>query len=151
MWTSNIFNYPFQGIRVPLSNLERMRRLLDNFTEGDTVAKSFTSSGVFPPLNLTEDKDNYYLRAELPGIQADELDIQVTGKSVSISGERKIASQEQNVKYHRRERDAGKFSRILNIPGDINSDHVDAKLENGLLSVVIPKAEVAKPKQISVK
>ena len=109
------------------------------------------SAGVFPLINLTQDKDKYYIRAELPGVKGDELDIQVTENNLAISGERKIAAEEEGARYHRREREAGTFSRIIGLPDDINSDNVDAKLENGILTVVVSKAEAAKPKQISVK
>jgi HSP20 family protein len=108
------------------------------------------SAGVFPLINLTEDRDNYYVRAELPGVKGDELDIQVTGKNLAISGERKIAAEGEGARYHRREREAGTFSRMIGLPGDVDSDEVDAKLENGILSIVISKAEIAKPRQISV-
>jgi HSP20 family protein len=108
-------------------------------------------SGVYPLINLTADKDNYYLRAEIPGLQSDELDIQVAGNSITLAGERKIPTQDENAKYHRREREAGRFSRGISLPGDVNPDKVEASLKDGVLTVIIPKAEAAKPKQISVK
>jgi HSP20 family protein len=74
----------------------------------------------------------------------------VTGKNLAISGERKIAAEEDSAKYHRREREAGTFSRMIGLPGEVDTDKVDAKLENGILSIVVSKAEIAKPKQISV-
>ncbi|MDA8140936.1 MAG: Hsp20/alpha crystallin family protein [Desulfobacteraceae bacterium] len=109
------------------------------------------AAGVFPALNITEDRDNYFVRAELPGIQAKDLEVQVHGKSLTIAGERKIASEGENVKYHRREREAGKFSRITDLPGEINADRVEAQMTNGILTVRIAKAEAAKPRQIAVK
>jgi HSP20 family protein len=105
---------------------------------------------VFPLVNLTEDKDNYYVRAELPGVKADELDIQATANNLAISGERKIAAAAEGARYHRREREAGTFSRMIGLPGDIDTAKVNAQLQNGILTVVVPKAEVAKPKQITV-
>ena len=83
-------------------------------------------------------------------MKGDELDIQVTGNNLAISGERKIAAEEEGAKYHRRERDAGTFARVIGLPGEIDTDKVDANLENGILTVVVPKAEIAKPKQITV-
>jgi HSP20 family protein len=109
------------------------------------------SAGVFPLINVTENNDNYYVRAELPGIKSDDLDIQVTAKGISIAGERTIPVEGNNVKYHRREREAGKFSRSVNLPDDIDVDKVDAKLENGILTMTIPKAEKTKPRQITVQ
>jgi HSP20 family protein len=108
-------------------------------------------AGVFPSINLTENKDNYYIKAELPGIEADELDITATGESFSIAGERKISTERADVKYHRREREAGKFSRMLNLPTPIDSGKVKAEFKNGILKVILPKAESAKPKKITIK
>jgi HSP20 family protein len=107
-------------------------------------------AGVFPAINLTEDKDKYIIRAELPGILAEELDIQATGNNLSISGERKIEAEKDNVRYHRREREAGKFSRAISLPGDIDAEGVSASLVNGILKISVPKAEKAKPKQITI-
>ena len=142
------FNVPTYRIRSPWDELHRMRQQLEQMFDDTPYPR--VSSGVFPLTNLTEDKDKYYIRAELPGVKGDELDIQVTGKNLAISGERKIAAEEEGAKYHRREREAGTFSRMIGLPGDINRDNVDAKLENGILTVVVPKAEIAKPKQITV-
>ncbi|MDD2604645.1 MAG: Hsp20/alpha crystallin family protein [Desulfobacterales bacterium] len=109
------------------------------------------SAGVFPAVNLTEDKDTYYLRAELPGVKSDALDIQVTGRNLSVSGERVVDTEGDGVRYHRREREGGKFSRVIGLPTDIDAEKVSAKMENGILTIQVPKAETAKPKQISVK
>ena len=90
------------------------------------------------------------VRAELPGVTSKELDIQATGKTISISGERKIHSENDDARYHRREREAGNFSRVLAMPSDIDADRIEAKLENGILTVMVPKAEAVKPRQIKV-
>jgi HSP20 family protein len=108
-------------------------------------------SGVFPAVNLTEDSEAYYVRAELPGLKADMLEIEATGKKVSITGQRQIPSAGQNAKYHRRERESGRFSRVITVPGDIESAKVEASLSNGILTVTLPKAEEARPRQISIR
>jgi HSP20 family protein len=123
---------------------------LSDFVMRRTPSRLFDFSGVFPSINITENKDNYFVRAELPGLKAEELDIQVDARTLSISGELTIASEGQNVRYHRRGRDAGKFSRSISLPGDIDSEHVEAKMENGLLTIRIPKSEATKPRQITV-
>ena len=140
------------GVRSAYSELDRMRQDMDRLM-GDFGGRFFSmpTAGVFPLMNLTENKNGYSVRAELPGLKAGELNISVTGNSLSISGERKIASEGQDIRYHRREREAGSFNRIVSLPGEVDSDKVDAKLKDGILTVHIPKAEVAKPKQITVK
>ena len=152
MFARPVFNYPTMGWRHPFTELERMSRQMDQLTQGlmGRPGLGFRSARVFPAINLTEDTDNYYVRAELPGIKADALDIQAVGRNLTISGERTIASEGDNVRYHRREREAGKFSRVIGLPGDIDTDKVDAKLANGMLTVTIAKADAAKPKQITI-
>jgi HSP20 family protein len=126
----------------------QMDRLFDAFS-GQREGR--VSAGVFPPINLSENQEHYIVRAELPGIAADKLEIQATGNSLSISGERKIAEEGNGVRYHRREREGGTFSRVITLPGDINAEKVDAELANGVLTIKVAKAEAAKPKQITVR
>ncbi|MGB9498646.1 MAG: Hsp20/alpha crystallin family protein [Dissulfuribacterales bacterium] len=154
MLLKRIINYPstFRTFNNPFAELERIRNEMDMLTENflSRSPRLPSTSGVFPAINLTEDTDHYYLRAELPGVKSEELDIQATGKNLAISGERKIPAENEAAKYHRRERDSGKFSRIIDLPGDINAEKVAAKLENGILTITIPKAEMAKPRQIKI-
>jgi HSP20 family protein len=129
-----------------------MRSQMDLLTEGfpRSIFRE-PAAGVFPLMNVTEEKDNYYVRAELPGIKADELDISVTGDTLSVSGERKIPSEDETARYHRRERDAGRFSRVVSLPSQIDTGKVEAKCTDGVLTVILPKAESTKPKQITIK
>ncbi len=145
-----LFNVPTWRLRSPLDELYRMRQQMEQLFEGTMAPHQRASAGVFPLINLTEDKKFYYVRAELPGVKGDELDIQASANNIAISGERKIAAEEEGSRYHRREREAGRFSRMIGLPGEIETDKVEAKLENGILTVVIPKAEIAKPKQITI-
>jgi HSP20 family protein len=142
----------FTGWRSPFEELERMRREMDWLTEGLTGGLfREPTAGVFPLMNVTEDNDNYYVRAELPGLRADELNISVTGDTISISGERKLPVEDKKARYHRREREAGRFSRIVSLPTQVDTGKVQAHCADGILTVVLPKAEAAKPKQIAVK
>jgi len=145
-------HYPTFNLRSTFEELERMRSEMDRlFGQATGSILSRPAAGVFPLINLTEDKEKFYVRAELPGVKADELNISATGKNLTISGERKIASRGNDVRYHRREREAGKFSRAIALPGDVEVDNVEASLVNGVLTVSVPKAEAVKPKQINVK
>jgi HSP20 family protein len=147
-----IYDWPDWDFRNPLEELERMRRRMDRLFEGfaGTPWKE-AYAGVFPLTNVTEDKDKFYVRTELPGVKAEELDISVAGNSLSISGERKIPVENENARYHRREREAGKFSRVISLPDPIDSSKVEAHSSDGVLTIILPKAEVAKPKQIAIK
>lgn len=147
-----IFNVPTWRWKSPFEEIDNLRRQMDRLL-GDITGKTFQSpqAGVYPLINLTEDKNSFYVRAELPGIKPEELDIQATGNGISISGERKIPLENENAKYHRRERESGKFSRILDLPSEIDASKTEASLVDGILTLVIPKAEQAKPRQIEVK
>lgn len=136
----------------PLDEIDRMRRQMERLSSGLTgMVSGEPASGVFPLMNVTEDKDNYYVRAELPGIKAEDLNITATGDSLTVDGERKMPEENSGATYHRRERDYGRFSRILTLPGTIDAEGIHAKMADGVLTVVLPKAEAAKPKQIAVK
>jgi HSP20 family protein len=111
----------------------------------------FGTMGIYPLINVTEDAHSFRVKAELPGVSSDDMDIYATANSLAISGERKINPVNENVNYHRRERDGGKFNRIVNLPVEIDSNKVEASLADGILTVVLPKAESAKPRQITIK
>lgn len=135
-----------------LDELDRMRKQMTQLfgdIAGGIVGRD--AAGVFPLTNVTEGRDNFYVRAELPGVAAEDLNITITGDSLAIEGERKIAVEEEGAKYHRRERDAGRFNRMVTLPGHVDTDKVEAKCADGILTIILPKAESAKPRQISIK
>jgi len=138
-------------LRSSYEELDRMRREMDHLLNGyRSLFTRESNAGVFPLINVTEDKDHYYVRAELPGIKSDEIDISVTQGTLTISGERKIPAENESAKYHRREREAGKFNRAINLPGQIDTQKVEVKNIDGILTVTLPKAEALKPRKISI-
>lgn len=143
--------FPWAGVANPLSQLERLSRQLDGLMgERGPLSQWAPVSGVFPLTNVTETPDAYLVRAELPGLGAEDIDISITGNTLSISGQRAIPDEE-GASYHRRERKAGAFSRMVTLPGDVDAEKVSAKSVNGVLTVSLPKSEAAKPRQIKVK
>jgi HSP20 family protein len=152
MILNRVTRWPGWTLRTPQSDLERLRQEMDRLMGGlDQGIFRTQGAGVFPLVNLTEDKDRFYLRAELPGIQASDVDISATAKTLTISGERKIPSEEETARYHRREREAGRFSRVISMPDAVNPAGIEAECKDGVLTITIPKAEEAKPRQISIK
>jgi HSP20 family protein len=151
MMIRRYFGVPDWNFSRRLEAFENLRKQFNFMNDAFMGVTPGRKAGVFPLINLTEDKNHYYLRAELPGIQSNDLDIQATGTTVSLSGERKIPAENKESKYHRREREAGKFSRMLNLSSEIDPDRVDAVLSDGILKVVLPKSEKARPKQINIK
>jgi HSP20 family protein len=146
-----LYNYPTASFHSAFDQLERMRRQFDRLLGGEFGTSSAgLGSGVFPQINLTEDADKFYIRAELPGVKTEDLHMQATSKNLSISGERKIEVEGEGIRYHRREREAGKFSRIIAMPTEIDPDRVEAGMQDGVLTVRVPKAEAVKPRQIAI-
>ena len=136
-----------------LDELNRMQQLMGRLS-GATQPRggtNYATAGVFPAVNLSEDRDGYFVRAELPGVKAEELEVEVVGRNLTIAGQRTIAIEGDKVCYHRREREGGKFSRVLGLPADIDAEKVTARLVNGILTVQVPKAATARPRQISVQ
>jgi HSP20 family protein len=102
------------------------------------------------PVDLWETKDAYQLRADLPGVTADDLEINATSDSISISGEVKDQAEVTEDGWLRQERRVGKFQRAFTLPIAIDPAKVEATFENGVLSLVLPKAESTKPRMIKV-
>ena len=125
-----------------------MLRLLDAVA-GET--SGVPGAGVFPPLNVTQDDDNFYVRAEIPGIKASELSISAVRNRVSLAGQREIQRENERVSYHRKERAEGSFNRTVTLPTNVDAERVDARYADGILTLTLPKAEETKPRQITVR
>ncbi|MGD9369395.1 MAG: Hsp20/alpha crystallin family protein [Desulfobacteraceae bacterium] len=145
------YKVPSYGFGNAFEQLDRMRRQFDQlFGDVQGPSRGLLGAGVFPQINLTEDADKFYVRAELPGVKTDDIEMQATAKNLSIAGERKIEAENEGVRYHRREREAGRFSRIITMPTEIDPERIEAKLQDGVLTIRVPKAEAVKPRQITI-
>ena len=136
----------------PFGDFDQLRREMLRLL--DTVpgeASGGLGAGVFPPMNITEDNDRYYLRAEVPGMKPDELSISALRNRVSLSGKREIQPEHERVSYHRKERAEGSFSRTVTLPTEVDADQIDARYADGILTLTLPKAAEAKPRQITVR
>ncbi len=135
----------------PFSELQRLQREMHRLY--DSLSSTWETSrpaGVFPHLNISEDEHNFYVRAELPGVAAEDIEITTRDNDLILKGERKIPVEGENVSYHRREREAGAFRRITTLPAHIDSNKVTAVCKNGLLTITLPKAPEVKARQIEV-
>jgi HSP20 family protein len=139
----------FDGSSSDFDEMRReMLRLLDTARDDGAVD---AAAGVFPPMNITQDDDNFYLRAEVPGIKPAELSISALRNHVSISGKREIPREHDRVSYHRKERPEGAFNRAVSLPTEVDAERVDARYADGILTLTLPKAEQTKPRQIAVR
>ncbi len=135
----------------PFRELENLQRRMDQLFRQSYGLTPTWRVGVYPLLNISEDQDYIYVRAELPGVKAQDLEIHLKDKSLVIRGERKIAGQEKEANFHRRERESGFFRRVVTLPGPVNADKVEAACKDGILTIKLAKPEEIKPRQIQVK
>jgi HSP20 family protein len=129
-----------------------MAVVFDPFRELDRVAANLLDTRQGPrlmPIDLYRDGDHYVLSADLPGIDPGSVDVDVDGQLLTIRAERSISNQE-GVKWLARERSSGSFLRQFNLGDGIATDKISAHYDNGVLSVVIPMSERAKPRKVAV-
>ena len=138
----------------PFEGLNRIQsRINDLFEEtfGRPRLPNVPTPGVwYPPVDILESKDSYLFRAELPGMKKEDFNLELNDGTLTVSGERRLEEPKDGVEYHRVERLAGKFSRSFYLPKTVKHDAIKASYRDGILEVCVPKAEEAKPKQISV-
>lgn len=127
------------------SNLMPWRRLFD-----DSLF-SQDAMGLSAPLDIVEAEDHYLVTVDLPGVNADQVDIEFKEGRLWISGQRTAVKREEGKKYHLLERRTGKFQRVIGLPDDVAADGIEATFRDGVLYVEAAKAETAKPKKIEVK
>lgn len=108
------------------------------------------SATAYPAFNVWSNEDGAVITSELPGVKMDELDLTVHGKTVTIKGARKEQQDQQQGQFVRRERPDGEFSRMIELPYQIDNAKVEAKLQNGVLEIKLPRAEADKPRKIAV-
>jgi len=140
---------------TPFWQLNNLRDEIDRLFESPLAefnrgAQQFMG-GWGPAVDLYEDKDNLVVRAELPGMKKEDIDISLHEGVLTLSGERKEESQHKDTEVYRAERFVGRFQRSLTLPRPVTADQVQATYTDGILTVNLPKTEESKPKQIAVK
>jgi HSP20 family protein len=123
--------------------------LFENFADG--TGKSQIQSGSYvPPVDVYEDEHTLILKLDVPGINEEDLDVQLENNTLTVKGERKFEKEEKEENFHRIERRYGSFLRTFRVPSTIDSEHVDAQYEKGVLKLSFAKKAEAKPKQIKI-
>lgn len=135
-------------------------RLVDSFFNQDLLpSEEVSNRSWMPPVDIQETEEGYRLVAELPGLTKDDINITLENNVLRLTGERKFEKdvqegqkegQKQKQGYHRIERAYGTFVRAFTLPSQVSHDKVEAKFENGLLTITVPKAELAKPRRIAI-
>jgi len=134
----------------PVEGLMRLQGELDRFFGKPLIDLGLTGPNVFPLLNVFTHPDALVVRAEVPGIKPEQIRLQVEPGRLTVAGERAGGGQ-ANLSYHRRERGSGTFSRTIQLPRDLDTEHATADCRNGLLTVRIPRQAAAKPRHIEIR
>lgn len=133
-----------------LINMQReVGRVFDNLfsdNEGSLVVSEWS-----PRVDITEHADSYVIKAEMPGVNKNDVKITLHENVLSIRGEKKQEKEEKDANYHRVERSYGTFERQFALPTGVKSDKIDASYKDGILTIMLPKVEEAQPKEIEVK
>jgi HSP20 family protein len=127
-----------------------MNRLFDRFFDTGRSANGAAVRRWVPAMDLVESEDHLVLRADLPGMREDDVEIEIKDGVLTVSGERKAEHEEKGEGFHRVERAFGRFSRSLSLPDGIDAGKVAAKFENGVLEVTVPKPEETKPTRVQI-
>lgn len=138
---------PWQRRWDPFRELQReVGRILESFDPFQSVRRV----QVYPPMNLYDAGDHYLLTAQLPGINPGEIELTITGETLTMRGERKRPEGVKDDQYRRQERPMGRWSRTVTLPNRVDGGGVTASFAHGILTVSLPKAEDARPRHIAV-
>jgi len=127
-----------------------LQNALEKAMNQDFFGFATTDRGVFPPISVFKDQDHLLLTAELPGVDKNQINIEIKNDLFRLYGERQPEVDFKEVSVHRRERTLGRFDRTLKLPFSIDTDQVVARYENGVLKVTLPLAESAKTKKVKI-
>jgi HSP20 family protein len=141
---------PWRGDWPSLSSLQReINRVFEGFFDDDMGLTR--PSGFAPAIDVAETPETVVVKAEVPGLDPKDVEISVTGDTLTIRGEKREEKEEKGKTWHRVERRYGAFARSVTLPAPIDPNHVEAVSSHGLLTITIGKSKEAKPKKIEVK
>ncbi|MEL6459011.1 MAG: Hsp20/alpha crystallin family protein [Cyanobacteria bacterium J06621_15] len=139
---------PFHEMEILTRQIDRM---FDEMLDCNRSINKYQTSSWIPAIELKETREDLILRSELPGLDANNLEVQVAKQAVLISGEIRDESNTDENGYYRSELRYGKFRRMINLPVPVKNEQVKAEFKNGILKLVLPKTEEAKFKKVNVK
>ena len=134
----------------PFRELEEWERRFDDLLGRPLWRLPVDERGWMPAVDVFEKEDKFVVKAELPGMKEDNIDVSVVGDTLSIRGEKKTETEIKEEDYYRCERSYGSFHRSISIPSNVDANKIEASFEDGVLEVALPKSAKIKPKKISV-
>jgi len=132
---------------------DRLNQLLSRAfggAEGVGSGQAFTPLGFLPAVDISEDDHNIKVKAEIPGVKPEDLNLTLENNVLTITGERKFKDEDEKDNFHRMERRFGKFTRSFTLPPGLDAPNINATFEDGVLTITLPKKEEFKPKQITI-
>jgi HSP20 family protein len=142
----------FLGKWEPFRDMLNFRADMDRFYKSFFGGAPEDQEGFWAPVvDIEEDKDNFIVKAEIPGVKKEDIKVTVRDNILAISGERSSEREEKDKTFHRIERSYGKFSRTIALPATVDADKIKASYTDGILQIILPKPESAKPKQIDIE
>lgn len=136
----------------PMHEMMSLRDAMDRLFD-DAFTRPISMSGVsgMPAIDMYQTNDDVVVKATLPGLKAEDVDITVTGETLTLRGEFKHEDEQKDTSYHIREQRYGSFERGILLPTDVKADKAKADFEDGILTITMPIAEEVKPKSINIK
>ena len=134
----------------PSRELEEWERLFDDFFGRSPLRLPVEERGWMPAVDVFEKEDKFVVKAELPGMKEDDINVSVVGDTLSIKGEKKTETEIKDEDYYRCERSYGTFYRSIPIPSNVDANKIEASFDDGVLEVALPKSAKIKPKKIAV-
>jgi HSP20 family protein len=131
-WYSDLYQIPFAALRLP-------------------KPRSFNFDDINPVTDMFEESDDLVLRAEIPGIKKEDIEVTITENTISISGEKKKETEAKRKNYYKWESSYGSFCRTFRLPKEVQLNKVKSSFKNGILEIRMPKSEEAKSKEVKVK
>src|SRR5215216_1068560 len=146
---------PFQDLRDAQEEMAQMTQMSQMLARAlglqGQPQGSGTATAWAPALDISERKDAYLVTVELPGVEADDLEITLEDGLLTIQGERQFAHESSEQQFHRVERRYGAFRRSITLPAQVQAEQIEASFDNGVLQIVVPKMEEATPKRIQIR
>ena len=133
----------------PFDALQRFQQAIDAFRTSSWLSAGPSAAGAYPPLNVFRKDEDVVVVTEIPGLRKSDIQVQVKGNTIRVSGSKSIEYGE-TAALHRRERRAGRFDRAITVPVEIDADGVKAEYRDGILALHLPRAERDKPKAITI-
>jgi HSP20 family protein len=143
---SNPFDF-----RSNYREVEQLRREMNQLFEQLDRGPRLSAATTYPAMNVWTNADGAVITAELPGMNADDLEISVQGDTLTLRGSRSAEEQGEGMTYHRRERGSGQFRRSFQLPFNVDPNKVEANYERGVLHIFLPRSEADKPRKIQVR